>query len=292
MSSSNPNRHHLIWSYFVESTGIVEVFRALFKSYLESDDMLKLNHADDSVMINRIKESINNNFPIPSSSISPDPEGLRYNAYWRLFGYVIHGKESILTPELKPSSSNMDFNSNLEKILYEIFQIILDKDITIEKLGNPSGLALLLNDLGKQLHNRTYNQIEDVAEYWYLNFKALREFIKDDDLMVKRLNVRSTGEDQRLIELGERLKVPVALKTVYLFVLAEQMQNFLKKIEDTTAISGTGWDSTTATMLSDPHPEFGFDLQEIDNAWFQVTGKDPKADAIAARRGPTAVVPH
>jgi hypothetical protein len=282
--SSDPIRAHLIWSFFVESTGIVEVFRVLFKSFLVTDGILKLNRKDDKALIELLKTTLNNTFPFPSSSITPDLENLRYNAYWRLFGYVIKGKESYLAAELKPTNYNADFNSMFEKIMYEIFQGVLDKQITIEKLANPSALAQLLNDLRRQLQNRTYNEIEDIAELWYANFSMLRLLLNDDtknhDLMVKRLNIRSTGEDKRLIELGEKLNVPVATTSLYLFILADKMQEFLKRIED------TDWTPEEAVRLFDEETNF----KEISSAWYQVTGKDFLADALAARRRPATVV--
>lgn len=56
----NPNykRRHLIFSYFVESSGIVEIFRALFSSYFTTDDVIKLNHREDFPLIERLKEVV------------------------------------------------------------------------------------------------------------------------------------------------------------------------------------------------------------------------------------------
>lgn len=279
----NPDRAHLISSYFIESTGIVEVFRVLLRSFQVTDEILKLNRTEDKDLIELLKVVLVKTFPIPESSITPDPEGLRYNAYWRLFGYVIKGKEDRLSGDLKPNSYNAEFNTMFEKVMYEIFQGILDNQITIERLGNPNALSQLLNDLSEQLRNRTYNTIEDQAEYWYAVFTALRALVTDDqnnhDLMVKRLNIRSIGEDKRLIELGEKLNVPVAIKSVYLFTLADKMQDFLKRIEDTT------WTPAEAAKLFNEETNF----KEISSAWYQVTGKDLLADALAARRRPTPV---
>lgn len=90
--------------------------------------------------------------------------------------------------------------------MYEIFQGILDKGITIEKLSNPNALAELLDNLQKLLRNRTYNEIEDIASHWAGAFESLLVLLDDDNLMRNRLNIRSMGRYQRLIELGEKLK--------------------------------------------------------------------------------------
>ena len=265
-------KRHLIYSYFIESTGIVEVFRALFTSYFSTDDILKLNRDEDLMLIESLKEVIANVYPRPISTIVPDLEELRYNAYWRLFGYTIKGKENRFA---KVPSYNKDFNKLFEGIMYEIFQGILDKGITIEKLSNPNALAEMLDNLQKLLRNRTYNEIEDIASHWAVAFHSLLVKLDDDKLMRDRLNIRSLGRYQRLIELGEKLRVPVAKETLYLLLLAERMEAFLIQVEETPQ-----WDFANATALFNQEDAF----KEISSAWYQITGRDFLADALSRRR--------
>jgi len=260
---TNPGyiKRHLIYSYFVESSGIVEVFRALFASYFTTDDIIKLNHQDDKELIERLKEVVAFVYPRSASTITPDLEELRYNAYWRLFGYTIKGKENKF---VKVSSYNKEYNKLFEGIMYETFQGILDKGITIEKLGNPAALAEMLDNLQKLLHNRTYNEIEDIASHYAVAFESLFVLLDDDNLMQNRLNIRSVSRYQRLIELGEKLKVPVAKESLYLFNLASRMEAFLTLVENPTIT----WDSTKASELFEEEDSF----KEISSAWYQITG--------------------
>ena len=264
-------KRHLIYSYFIESTGIVEVFRALFGSYFLEDTFLKLNRDDGLILIEKLKKRIEIVFPRPVSKISPDLEELRYNAYWRMFGYTIKGKENFP----KTANYNKEFNKLFEEIMYENFQGILDKDNTIEKLSNPNTLAELLENLQKLLKNRDYNEIPDIASYWATAFNGLLELLEDDALMVDRLNIRSTGNYQRLIELGQKLGVGVARESLYFLLLAVRMEAFLTQVEETK-----GWDFAKATALFDQQETF----KEISSAWYQVTGKDFLADALSRRR--------
>jgi hypothetical protein len=275
---TNPTaKHRLIYSYFVESTGIVEVFAALWKSYLLTDDIVKLNRDEDLLLIEKLKEVIEFAFPIPVSKITPDLEQVRYNAYWRLYGYTIKGKESFA----KVASYNRDFNKLFESIMYETFQGILDKGITIEKLGNPNALAELLDNLQKLLRNRTYNEIEDISSYWYLAFTGLLSLLDDDQLMKTRLGIRALGRYKRLQELAEKLKISIPKETLYLLQLAERMEAFLTQVEDTV-----DWDYAKASALFLQEDTF----KEISSAWYQVTGRDFLADALSRRRAvsPTA----
>jgi hypothetical protein len=269
------NRRHLIYSYFIESTGIVEVFRVLLRSYFISDDILKLNRKDDCELIEGLKETANLVFPMPSSSITRDLdlERLRYNAYWRMFGYVIRGKERNFE---RVQAYNGQFNKTFESIMLNIAQGVLDKQITIEKLSNPSALAELLDDFQKMLINRTYNEIEDISSNYAIVFELLLKWLDDDKLMVQRLNIRSQGRYPRLIELGQRVKVPVAKESLYLFILAKRMEVFLNRVEQTQ------WNIRAATSLYDDSLFF----KELSSAWYQVTGVDFFQTALTQRRRP------
>lgn len=165
--------------------------------------------------------------------------------------------------------------------MYEVFQGILDKNITIEKLGNPSALAEMLDNLQQMLLNRTYNEVEDIASYWAVAFESLLLLLDDNHLMQDRLNIRSVTRYQRLIELGEKLKVPVAKESLYLFNLAPRMEAFLTIVEEHTS-----WNSTDAAKLFNDEDPF----KEISSAWYQITGRDFLADALSRRRAVSATV--
>ena len=271
MSHSEPlTTRHLIYSYFVESTGIMEVFRKVFTSYFISDELLKLNRLEDAGLIEKIKETINQVYPKPISKITPDLDELRSNAYWRMFGYTIRNNNQFP----KVSSYNSEFNKTFEAIMYEIFQIMLDKGIVTEKMGNPNALANLLINLQEMLNNRKYNEIEDISNYWYLGFERLVSLLNDDYFMQRKLNIRSGGTDRRLIELGEKLHVPVAKESLYLLQLAKHMDKFLTRVETTI------WTPKLANLLANEELFF----KEISNAWYHIIGKDFLAEALSARK--------
>ena len=88
------------------------------------------------------------------------------------------------------------------------------------------------------------------------------------------MNRHLNGEYRRLIELGEKLKVPVAKETLYLLQLAKWIEVLLDRVIDTE------WTAQRAATLADD--EFFF--KEISSAWYQITGKDFLADALSRRR--------
>jgi len=143
----------------------------------------------------------------------------------------------------------------------------------------------MLDNLQKLLINRTYNEIQDIASHWAVAFESLLLLLDDNHLMQDRLNIRSLSRYQRLIELGEKLKVPVAKESLYLFNLATRMEAFLTLIEDPNIT----WLSSNASTLFDDEASF----KEISSAWYQITGRDFLADALSRRRAmsPTAKLP-
>jgi hypothetical protein len=269
-------RNHLIYSYFIESTGIVEVFRVLFRRYMTTGEVLNLNRETDQQLIETLEDAMLAVFPKPASSIVQNLEQMRYSAYWRLFGYTIKGKENNFP---KVAGYNLDFNKTFESIMYNIFQGILDKGITTnKKLSDSDALAELLNNLGCQLRGRTTNEIDDLSEYWAYVLYTLVLLLEDDHLMTDRLDIRSTDPSCRLIVLGEKVGVPVAKATSYLLLLAARMNIFLRTVQD-----AFNWDAATAAILyEDPQNQTFF--KEISSAWFQVTGRDFSAEALRARR--------
>lgn len=102
--------------------------------------------------------------------------------------------------------------------------------------------------------------------------------------MRDRRNIRSVSRYQRLIELGEKSKVPVAKETLYLLLLAERMEAFLIQVEETKQ-----WDFAKSTALFNQEDSF----KEISSTWYQITGRDFLADALNRRRpvSPSAKLP-
>jgi hypothetical protein len=302
---------HLIYSYYVESTGIREIFETLFRSYLLSDEYLKLNYQTDAPLMTEIAAITNLLFPKPLSSITPDLTSLRHNAYWRLFGEKFLKYQPFRSRTEKWScGSNTDFEKTLNDILYNIAQGILDKGITIEKIANPHALATLLNDLKQQLLNRTYNDIYAISNYWMCVFGRLRGLLGNTQLgnqLMGKLAISATDEKGRLIQLAEKLNLPIDLEkpdalkgpgstesrmhvfkehlsqSVAFFQLADRMTAFLIQVEN------TNWDSTNAAGLyNDPQSEIRF--KEIMSALESLPSekdyprRKPYLEALASRK--------
>jgi hypothetical protein len=232
-----PSSHHLIYSYFLERTGIDELFKFIITNYYVSDDLLKLDSNLDQNLIAWIRLTAQTLAPKSDSLLVQTPEELRLNAYWRLYGLVIPGKEKGF---VKSEPHNSQFIARFERILIEIFKIIFDTGITTVKLGDPSRLELELNYLKNEYVSRKFNEMDFIANYWWFIYSRLRAIVEDPTpsspnlegvkLFKEKLGIESNGFDQRLIATGEKLKIPIAKQTKSLLFLAESIEDFLQRI--------------------------------------------------------------
>lgn len=267
-----PNGNNLIYSYFIESTSIASVFNNLLSSFFISDDHLKLNKKDDDVLIELLKETANEVFPRPVSYITPPLPDLLHNAYFRLFGYTIKGYENFP----RPVNYNSEFNATFNQFGFNVFQMILDKGITTEKLGSPHATAELANNLRKQMEARTFNTIEHLADDSAIKLYRLIELLQNKKLMIERLGVRSESLSRTLMELGEKVKTPVPKESSDLFLLAGRMNVLLSQIQSTE------WDSNLAeSLVTDENTVF---FKALESSWFHVTGKSWMTDGLKSRR--------
>ena len=267
-----PKGNHLIYSYFIESTGIVSVFSKLLTSFFVDDRHLKLNKKDDDVLIELLKETANEVFPRPVSIITPPLIDLLHNAYYRMFGYTVKGFETFP----KPENYNSEFNTTLNQFGYNVFQMILDKGITTEQLGSPHATAELANTLRKQMEARLFNTIEHLANDSAIKLYRLIELLQNKRLMIERLGIRLESLSRTLIELGEKFGAPVAKETGDLFLLAGRFNTLL------TAIQSRDWTSTLAeSFVTNENVLF---FKALESSWSHVTGKSWMTQALQARR--------
>ncbi len=280
-SNSNKYSFHLTFSYFLESTGLVEVFRALFKSYLQTDEILKLDskNKEDEKLIEKLDEVIQYVYPIEHSSIAHDIgiEQLRYNAYWRLYGYTIKGKDTGFS---KVSSSYTEFNKDFETIIINILEGIFFRDITtLPNISNSEAVADLLYTFTNTINNHTYNKIPYITQYWGNAIYSLLILLDDNHLFNDRLSLVSKGRDQRLMDLGIKLNIPVASTCNFFFILADQIEQFFMLIENIDWSTNNPDRSNVAANLFEKENEGLF--KGIANSWKQVTvTKDLVSEAL------------
>lgn len=271
-----PARNYIIYSYFIATTKIGDVFNALFKSFVNQDTILKLNPKNDAVLIGKLESTMNAVFPTSVSTISVKYETNLLNVFWRVLGLTIPGKEDAFE---KAGSYNTEFKSTLESIIANVVAGMIDNPAVPLKLSNPSALVNELNMLKTQLSDRTNNLVNTTANFWADSFDKLIALLMDADFG-KALNISNIiGADaeakaQRLMRVAEEVGVTVPANCESFFVLAEKLGEFLAKVEN------TNWSINKAKDL---YPDTDDLFHTISHHWGQVTGKKFYEEAIALR---------
>ncbi len=255
----------------MESTGIGKTFKTLLGSYLTSDELLKLKPGKDDQLIEHLDCIIQFLYPQTISTITPTSDQLRYNAYYRMFGYKIEGENAF------PLSKNT--NSEYEKIFEELIQesmsFILDEGITTEKLGDPAKLAVLFNQMRSLLTNRSFNTIPKIAISSKERFEALEGLLHNDSLMVEQLSIKAIEPYNRLLELGEKLSIPIPQTTQYYMDLARRMDYIVEQILNQE------WLPEDSENFVVAHKEV---FKSINTDWYQITKKNLQKIALVTRK--------
>ncbi len=124
------NKRHPIWLYYIERTNIVNVFRAILRSFLITDIDMSLTPVEDKRLSDKLLETVNYVFPTEHSTIARQfgLEQLRWNIYQRVFGYDDRSKAFPRSP-----TSNKIFHTLQESIFLNISRAIWTKESYISK---------------------------------------------------------------------------------------------------------------------------------------------------------------
>ena len=130
---------HPLSLFYLEKTGIVDVFKELLRSYQTGTDWLNLHYQNNLLLVRILNETIQLGFPISNSSMELDPDKRRLNMYHRRFGLTIPEKKDY------PGADNNDkgrYNDLMRKIIVEVCQGIIDQNAQpVTNLANPSLLS-------------------------------------------------------------------------------------------------------------------------------------------------------
>jgi hypothetical protein len=272
-----PRRNNVIYSYFIASTKIQDVFFELFNSFVEEDVILNLDPKNDAKLIQKLESTMNAVFPTSQSIITVNYERNLLNIVWRVLGYTIPGKEDAFE---KVDSYNTEFNLTIESIISNVVAGMIDNPNVPLKLSNPSALLNDLNMLRTQLSNRTNNLVDKTSDFWANSFDKLIVMLQDPELhKALNINIPAAGANAealaaRLIRVAEKLGISIPINSESLFVLAEKLGIFLARVED------TDWDIDKAKEL---YKDVDNLFHDISHHWGRITGKKFYEEAITLR---------
>ena len=309
----NTPPYHLIFSYLVENTRIVQIFERLIWMYVHDEKLTKANNADafrwimntESLFFGGARASERRG---ASSNLRPISEATRRNAYMRMFGMdLAFGDPNNNTfPYVKADFSNSSFITLFESFLIEFWKGFSNANNTS---GQNTTDTEHLEDLARRLQElmmsrrttelnfnnyRYFNlSVEEYSAYIFMYW--LFFIISYDSPVVDYLNCNANTPGDRLIAIGKKVGMPAHTKSVAILDIAQPMNLILRSME-LGLFNNANFLQRVIRSLSTINPIPNPTPQEIDilnnvlliiNNWEKATGhkiKNPESNITGTVR--------
>ncbi len=280
---------HLGYSYVLENTRIIQILRRVVREYRTGEGLGIPSQAtyqwlDAAEVI--LFGAANPLAPwLATSSIRQDPEAVRRNAYWRLFGLdLAFGTEDNRPPVYdKATAANTNFVQLFEELLFELWQAITNirNFVGVNATDNDRifRLAEALQYVLKTRRQERNLAREELVAATVLGWAALT--LSTDTPVVVDLRANATNAAVRLRLIGERVGLPAHPRSSALFAMATDLSMFLQTIESgVVAGPGDAWLLYREPTTPPPAPQpIGEKTRRVITEWAAATGKDLKGRA-------------
>ena len=288
---------HLVYAYMIESTGIVDIFRKVLQTWV-SEETLPFPSIETQYWINAT-EGLFFKAPSPyfhslASSLRPEPDGIRVNAYQRLLGMEL-GPASPVSGKGQPVRrppviANTDFTGLFERLLYEVWNgFVYRLPGAGPNAADFQAMVQLVREIRSMLLARRTNgtllreEFEAVAMLSWLHLT-----VEYDTHIVNDLSAEATTSASRLARIASLVGLKPAPAADSFFQLADAMSTALIAIEsglvEAALLGGT-------PVLSDPAASpLATVMQTIITHWPAITGRSIKGPVSTIIAIPTANV--
>ncbi|AKU99518.1 hypothetical protein AKJ09_06182 [Labilithrix luteola] len=285
-----PAWDHLGYSYVLENSRAVQIFRRVLREY-RSGEGLGIPTIETQRWLDATEALLfgaaNPMSPwLSTSAIRPDSESVRRNAYWRFFGLdLAFGTEDNRPPTYdKANAANMGFVGLFEELLFELWQAITNvRNMSGVNASDDDRIYRIAQELQFVLRSRRQQQMlarEELAAATVLGWIELT--LSADTSVVTDLKATATNAADRLRLIGERVGLAAHSRSAALFAMCSDLSLLLRTIEaGLVSEPGLAWvlyltvpPSTSA--LAQP---LGNETRRLITEWAAATGKDLKVRA-------------
>lgn len=307
-----PAWDHLGYAYVLENTRAVQILRRVVREYRSGEGL-----GVPSVLTQRWLDATEallfgaaNLVPgwLSTSTIRSDPEAVRRNAYWRLFGLdLAFGTEDNRPPTYdKATAANTGFVALFEELLFELWQAMSNvRNTSGVNASDDDRIYRIAEELRFVLRSRRQLQMlgrEELAAATVLGWAELT--LSADTPVVLDLKAQATSAADRLRLIGERVGLSAHSKSAAFFSMAADLSLFLRTIE---AGIVTGPELAWVLYLEQaplpppgppptvpPATPIGTEVRRVITEWGAASGKDLKARSkpIEISRPRTLVAPR
>lgn len=266
--------HHLVYSYLLENTRIVDIFRRVVLEWLTAERLPIPTQATQRWL--HVTEQLFFGSPwaysirATTSSLRPDSGAVRRNAYYRLLGMDLnHGTDDgQVYPFVKPDIANREFASVFEALLTEVWRGYVNRTtIVAENQTDDDAIITLVRRLREMMQSRrnagtlSREEFDAVAMLSWFHLT-----VETDTQVAVDLSARAEGIADRLMRIGERVGLAAHARSDAYFQLAVPMSNVLLAIE-----------SNAIAAASDLYAGFYMpQMLQIITQWSVATGRNIK----------------
>ena len=285
-SDQDPPWDHLAYAYVLESTRIVQILKRIVRAYrsgeslgIPSPDTLRWCDATEALLFgagNPLSAWLS------TSTVRPDPEAIRRNAYWRMFGLDLSfGTEDENAPAFeKAAAANTGFTALFEELLFELWQAVSNERnlVGVNKSDNDR-IFRISEQLRFVLSSRRQNGLlrrEELAAVTALGWAELT--VSFDSPIVQDLVAKGSSSSERLRIMGERVGMTPHSKSAAFFSMATEISVLLRTIEaGTVSNTDLAWVlyALPSSTSAGPRP-IGVETRRVITEWAAATGKNLK----------------
>lgn len=277
---------HFGYAYALENTRIVQILGRIVREYRNGEGLgvptpatRRWVEATEALLFGAA-----NPFTawLSTSSLRKDPEAVRRNAYWRMFGLdLAFGAEDNSAPHYeKAHAANTGFAPLFEELLFELWQAMSnERNFAGSNQADDDRIFRIAEQLRFILISRRQQGLlrrEELAAVTALGWAELS--VSFDTPVALDLGANASNPANRLRIMGERVGLAAHSKSAAFFSMAAELSKFLRVIES-GFVSGPDktWVlyATQPGVPGDPAP-IGTETRRVITEWAAATGKNLK----------------
>jgi len=284
---TGPAWDHLLSSYVLENTRMVQIFARVVKEYRTGESLGVPSVATQRWLDTTEALLLGAWNPLPlwlsTSAVRSDPESVRRNAYWRMFGMDLSFGMDDNRPAgyAKAVAANTTFVRLFEELLYEVWQAMVNlRNVAGVNSADNDRIFAIAQELKYILRSRRQNAVlarEELAAATVLGWLNLT--LDSNTSVVTDLKAQATSGGDRLRLVGERVGLPAHSKSTSLITMAQDLSILMRTIEaDIVTGPEFAW-VLYDTVAPGPSPiqPLGSYTRRVITEWSSAAGRDLKA---------------
>jgi hypothetical protein len=298
-----PAWDHLIYAFAIENTRAPQILARVVRAFRGGEGLGIPSVATQRWLDATEALLFNAGNPVAAwlstSTVRPDAEAVRRNAYYRMFGMdLAHGTDNNAPyPYDKAETANRTFVQLFEELLYELWRAIENvRNLVAGNTTDDDRIYRLAEQIGFMLRSRRLNQLlgrEELAATTAMGWVELT--VSSNTPVVNDLRAQATSPADRLRVIGERVQLLPHSRANSFFAMAAELSLLLRALEGGWVTdSGRSWllyQSVTPPGVP-PLPlgvnPLGTEVRRVITEWAAASGRDLKQRAVPIKVVPTA----